>query len=75
VRSQLRTISPQPPISLTSAPCIASFTEPCVTIGSCFSAPTAEALLADERLEVLPAPDPQSVTWEDDKVNPLPKPP
>ena len=33
-----------------------------------------EALLADERLEVLPVPDSQSVTWEADTVNPLPKP-
>jgi hypothetical protein len=34
-----------------------------------------EALLADEWLEVLPVPDSQSVTWEADTVNPLPKPP
>jgi hypothetical protein len=34
-----------------------------------------EALLADERLEVLPVPDSQNVTSEADTVNPLPKPP
>jgi len=39
VFSQLRTISDQPPLILTSAACIASFTDPCVTIGSCFSEP------------------------------------
>ena len=40
------------------------------------SSRAVEALLADERLEVLPVlPDSQSVTWEADKVNPLPEPP
>jgi hypothetical protein len=39
------------------------------------SSRAVEALLADERLEVLPVPDYQSVTWEADTVNPLPKPP
>jgi hypothetical protein len=34
-----------------------------------------DALLADDRLEVLPVPDSQSVTWEADTVNPLPAPP
>lgn len=35
------------------------------------SSRAVEALLADERLEVLPVPDSQSVTWEADTVNPL----
>ncbi|HTZ62648.1 MAG TPA: hypothetical protein VMB51_00935 [Solirubrobacteraceae bacterium] len=34
-----------------------------------------QALLADEHLEALPVPDCQSVTWEADTLNPLPKPP
>jgi hypothetical protein len=37
------------------------------------SSSAVEALLADERLEVLPVPDSQSVTWEADTINPLPK--
>src|ERR1019366_5786558 len=40
VFSQLRTISPQPPSSLTSAVDIASLTGPSVTTGGCFSEPT-----------------------------------
>ena len=39
------------------------------------SGSAVEALLADEQLEVLPVADSQSVTWEADTVNPLPKPP
>jgi hypothetical protein len=34
-----------------------------------------DALLADDRLEVLPVSDSQSVTWEADTINPLPAPP
>jgi hypothetical protein len=39
------------------------------------SSRAVKALLADERLEALPVPDSQSVTWEADTINPLPKPP
>jgi hypothetical protein len=39
------------------------------------SASAVAALLADERLEALPVPESQSVTWEADTINPLPKPP
>jgi hypothetical protein len=34
-----------------------------------------KALLADDQLEVLPVPDNQSVTWEADTINPLPRAP
>lgn len=39
------------------------------------SGSAVEALLADEQLEVLPVPESQSITWEADTVNPLPKAP
>jgi hypothetical protein len=34
-----------------------------------------EALLADDRLEVLPVSDKQRITWDADTINPLPAPP
>jgi hypothetical protein len=39
------------------------------------SSAAVQTLLADDQLEVLAVPDNQSVTWEADRVNPLPEPP
>lgn len=36
---------------------------------------TIDALLDDEQIEALAVPDDQSVTWEADRINPLPRPP
>jgi hypothetical protein len=39
------------------------------------SADASQALLSNEQIEALPVPVDQSVTWEADTINPLPKPP
>jgi len=39
------------------------------------SSAAVEALLADDQLEVLEVPDNQSITWEADRINPLPESP
>jgi hypothetical protein len=39
------------------------------------SSAAVESLLADDELEVLPVPENQSVTWEADTINALPRPP
>ena len=39
------------------------------------SSKAMQALLDDDQIEALAVPDGQSVTWEADTINPLPKPP